>query len=497
VLTAVHRRRPIRIPDGWQGLGANIYVPGIVTDIWANKRAGEMTSHCVQTGLSQEAKVTPTGIQWGECIQSPHPLDQQFIFHIYLPPNPQKRMADAGVTVPPAPLYWNIESGGEHLIVAPSMWGDVTFLTVTVDLTGYAEQEYGARIVAGWVQPSPENWGLERWKIGIPAINILNDHDSFPYDDGDWVFWTAINNRDQEWTRLLDGDAVTGLHAFTPPFETESPQANRSLGPHVQLFHPRYVDFPGSPIEDLNRSFFLHSSGYDAETWDDPTGVVNHLLYLGSWSTPIGSRQNLSMISNTGDYFLQYFVERLGPVLPNLTAAGQALASTYSLHPKEARCSRLPNGTCVLFPERFVVAMPWHPLLARLGPKTPEIDWQDFPAYEPQEPEELGFTGISFAELRASLERTRRVDPKRVEQFAVELRQQFDQVRGTRMEAEHAKALPLLKANLPADLWRRYFVDIEPTTAASSKLWLWTAVGAFAAFLAALVSWFLRRIKLH
>lgn len=499
VLTAVHRRRPIRIPDGWHELGTNIYVPGIITDIYANKRAGVMSSECAETGLHQHASITPNGqIQWGDCIQSPHPLNQQFNFHIYLPPNPQERMAAAGVNVPPAPLYWNVESGGEHIIAAPGMLGNVTFLNVFVDLTGYNEQQYTGRIVAGWVQPSPDNWGLERWKVGIQSIGILNDHDPDPFDDGDWVFWAAINNRDQEWTRLLDGEAVTGLHTFNPPFETESQQANRSLGSHLLLFHPHVVDFPGLPLEDLNRSFFLHSSAYDADPqWDDEVGAVNRVYYLGGVPTPIGTRTNLSFPSdqNPYDYTLQYFVERLGPVLPSLTAAGRALVSTYSLHPQQARCEPARNGACVLFPERFEVAKPWHPQVARLDQKGAALDWRNFPAFKAQEREELGFTGISFPEFRAWLLRTRSSDPKRVEQFMVDLRQQFDKVRGTRMETEdsYAKAFSKLKANIPADLWQRHFSDIGATPTTSSKFELWLGIGALIVLVISLAFWLTRR----
>jgi hypothetical protein len=505
VLTAVHRRRPIRIPDGWQDLGTNIYVPGIITDIYANKLAGAMTSDCAETGLHQHSPTTPPGThQYGPCIQSPHPLNapgnQQFSFHIYLPPNPQKRMAAAGMNVPPAPLYCNIESGGEHLIVGCPMPGGVAMIDVFVDLRGYNDQEFVGRIVAGWVQPSPDNWGLERWKVGIESIYILDDHDPDPYNDGDCVLWAAINNRDQEWTRLLDGDAVTGLHTFNPPFQTtDLPLTNRSLGPHLLLFHPHIVDFPGLPLEDLNRSFLIHTSGYDADpVWDDPAGAVNRILNLGALLMPVGSRWNVSSPSDAGDYFLNYFVERLGPVLPNLTATGQALVSTYSLHPHEARCTGVSrSGACVLFPERIDVVKPWHPLLARLHPKGPELNWRDFPAYKPQEPEELGFTGMSFPEFRASLARGRNADPKRVERFLVQLRQKFDQkfekARGTRMEAEFAKALRKLKANLPADLWQLHFGDIDPTAVASSRLRLWAAIGAIIALMAGLAFWFFRR----
>lgn len=471
VLTAVHRKRPIQIPDGWGGLGTNIHVPGIITDIWANKRAGEMSSNCSTTGLHQQAQIAPPPlyVRMGSCIKSPHPLDRQFVFNVYLPPNPQDRMAAAGISAPPAPLYVSFPLDG-HLTVVPTISGGVTSLTVTVDLIGYSPQEYSARIVAGWVQPSPDNWGLQRWKVGIPAIDILDDHDDLPFDDGDWVFWAAINNRDQEWTRLLNGGAVTGLQTFDDrPFETESPYADRGLGPHVLLFHPRFVDFPGLPGEDLNRSLLIHSSGYDAELDDDPTGVVNHILNVGAWSAPIGWRHNAWMISDTGDYFLNYFVERLGPVSPNLTAAGQALVAAYSLRPAQARCSGTP--ACVLFPERNVETA-WHPIQARLGLRDAELDWRDFPSFEPQEPEELGFTGISFGALGASLARTRAIDPRRAERFFVELRQQFDGVRGTAMFGEFGKSLPGLEAALPADLWQLHFGDIDPTPVDLAVQWV-------------------------
>src|SRR6185436_15713131 len=68
VLTAVHRARPVRIPDGWappggEPLGSGIWVPGIVTDVWANARAGEISSNCSSTGMHQEAVLGTPGSQ--------------------------------------------------------------------------------------------------------------------------------------------------------------------------------------------------------------------------------------------------------------------------------------------------------------------------------------------------------------------------------------------------------------------------------------------------
>lgn len=95
VLTAVHRSRAVRIPDGWgppggAPLGTNIWVPGIITDIWANVSAGEISSNCSSTGLHQEWRIIR-----GPCIQSPHPIRRSYSFNVYLPENPQARVARA------------------------------------------------------------------------------------------------------------------------------------------------------------------------------------------------------------------------------------------------------------------------------------------------------------------------------------------------------------------------------------------------------------------
>lgn len=122
--------------------------------------------------------------------------------------------------------------------------------------------------------------------------------------------------------------------------------------------------------------------------------------------------------------------------------------------------------------------------------------WNKFPVFEPQEAEELGLTGISASELKNSLAKARDVDPQGVEQFLVELREEFDAVRGTKMESEFAKSLPMLKASIPADLWARHFGDIDPSNGGGrSRLWLWAAIGIFLALMACAVFWFFRRAR--
>ena len=476
VLTAVHRSRAIRIPDGWappggDPLGSNIWVPGVITDIWANARAGEMTSNCSDTGMHQEAVLAPPGypvpILFGNCIRSPHPLRRSYSFNIYLPANPQTRVAAAGLAAPPAPLYYRVEPGGGPLpSVVPMTDGGVTFLRVTLDLSGFTGETYGRRILAGWVQPSPENWGLERWKAGIPSMQVYEDHDLGT--DGDWVFWTSVNNRDQEWTRLLNGNSVDeGSYSFGGrPWETESPYADRSLGPHLLLFSPRFSQyFPGSPLLDLTQSLELHTSGYDEEFWDDEVGMVHTIARPDPATLGVGERRTLTQYSSTGDYRLTYFYERLGPVAPaTLTVAGRSLANAYTLG-STGRCTPLRRNLCVLLPDVGDLLDAWDPSQEPAQPDGPEFDWSTHAVFERQEPEPWSLTDMPLEVLHKGVLSGLKSDPERVRRFFAELREEFDEVRGTPMESEYARALPRFEANLPADLWQQYFGDIDATPA--------------------------------
>jgi len=471
VLTAVHRSRAVRIPDGWpapdgEPLGSNIWVPGIVTDIWANVHAGEISSNCSDTGLHQEAVLVPGRfpIRYGACIRSPHPIRRSFSFNVYLPENPQQRVALAGLSAPPAPLHVRVEPGsGPAPSVVRMTDGDVTFLRVTVDLNEHTGQTYQRRIVAAWVQPSPENWGLERWKLGIPSMRVYEDHDFGT--DGDWVFWAATNNRDQEWTRLLNGNSVgEGTYTFGGrPWETNSPHADRSLGPHLLLFNPPFSQyFPGSPLLDLTRSLQVHTSGYDKEFWDDAVGTVNAVVHPNVAALEVGDRSTRSQYSSTGDYKLTYFHERMGPIEgAKLTAAGRDLAAAYTLG-STGRCTSIRRALCVLLPESGVVKA-WDPSQEPTRPGGPELDWFAHAIYKPQRPEPFSLTDMPLDQLERAVLATLDRDPARAQRFFDELREEFDEVRGTDMQSEYARALPAFEAHLPAEQWQLHFGDIDPT----------------------------------
>jgi hypothetical protein len=77
------------------------------------------------------------------------------------------------------------------------------YLRVHLDLSAYAFSTYSRRIEAAWVYPSPDNWGLEQWRVSLEKMDIYNDLDLFT--DGDWHMWLMLPSSDQPWTKILDG----------------------------------------------------------------------------------------------------------------------------------------------------------------------------------------------------------------------------------------------------------------------------------------------------
>lgn len=487
VLTAVHRARPIEVPDGWAfpgvgSLGSDIFVPGIVTDIWANRLAGEMT-RCPATGLHQ-ARNPSSGQAQGPCIRAPHPIRRRYEFNIYLPENPQKVMAAAGITAPPVPLYVEVEPPDPYMSVTPTFDDghdphtpqtddDVWFLHVTFDLPAYVEVygQYARRIKAAWVLPSADNWGLERWQLGLTALDVLNDHEAVgnPSDiPGDWVFWVGLNNRDREWVQLFDKDDVgLGCHQFDPPWQTEPGDSHgpRSLGPHLLAFAPGRLS--GLPAGDQTRSMQLSSSGYEDEYMlsDDPISAIELLLHLDPAALPIGATVERTTTSQDGDYRLRWFVRRVGPVQPaRLDPAGQALVDAYDVRGDVPRCTPIRPGVCVVMPSAEVTA--WHPILE---PSPSEgqgtASWQVHRIFERQQPEVVDVTRVPRDELEREIPTTGTKEPERLEGFVRRLRAEVDAARGTPREAELAHVLPTLQALVPAQLWNARFSDDGGTPA--------------------------------
>jgi hypothetical protein len=294
VMIAVQRPRPIEIPENVlfrflapiggdpvvSNIGSNVYVPGIVTDIWFNQNSGEITDNCSTTGLHQPyaGQLDSAVLIRSQCIPTPFrggpsPLNRRFEFNIYLPPNPEVLVRAQGLTPHPIPFFrqtlehpFGAAEGPEPTIEFMSA-GNVDFLKVTVDLSSFTGAQYARRIVAGWVYPSPDNWGLKTWKLRLNSLDVHNDGDGSLRGDGNWRFWVNTNNTDQEWTKLFDCDGcVHGTENFAGrPWQTGSLAEvlpDRSLGPDLLLFPSQRI--------------WVHTSGFEDDTVvSDDTGAVN------------------------------------------------------------------------------------------------------------------------------------------------------------------------------------------------------------------------------
>ena len=201
---AVDRPRPIPIPSGKffnfefsdgtvsSTVGNNVYVPGIRTELWFNRHSGENT-RCGATSLHQPGRCNSCNPPqqgcppWlgGACIQAPLPINRVYDFNIYLPRNPAVNGREQGLSDPPTPpLYFAVSNpwglAGPDPVITPVTEGDVTYLHVELDLRGFAGNTYSRRIESAWVYPAPDNWGLARWQVSFPTLDVHDDQDPGP-----------------------------------------------------------------------------------------------------------------------------------------------------------------------------------------------------------------------------------------------------------------------------------------------------------------------------
>jgi hypothetical protein len=325
---AVQRPRPVQIPPSFRaqgfpnGFGSNIWVPGVVTDIWFNKNSGRSGSCSVLTSLHQPLPRLPFPL---DCLGNPHSLNRRFTFNVYLPRSPQQQAKDLGRNPPPAPLFIGTEklSGGtggpeptvQQVVEQRPDGNGVTFLRVTVDLSTLRDSTYARRLSIAWAYPSPDNWGASRWRVQLQRLQVFDDSEPFPFDDGDWRFYFNTNNRDQEWTQLFSCDGCieektyymdnvrTGWSGGTG----KNPRGPRGLGPDP-------VVFPGQPI-------LVHTTGYDDEVLGDDIGTV----------TEANPQETQSYVKTSSHYRLSYLLSPLGSVgQANLTPEASALLRAYT-----------------------------------------------------------------------------------------------------------------------------------------------------------------------
>jgi hypothetical protein len=239
----------------------------VVADIWFNRKSGEITNNCSDTGLHKPpVTVDPPGPVGpvrvpGGCVREPHPLNRTFTFNVYLPRNPQQRARELGLNSPPVPLFTGTQrlgqgTGGPEPTVVVREQNGVTWLEVTVDLRTFTGTTYARRVSAAWAYPQTDNWGARRWRIRLKSMKIIDDAEP-AFDDGDWRFFFNTNNRDREWTKVFSCDGCVD-DGDTRNLNVETGGTGLGADP---------VLFPGQRI-------MVHTGGFDDETFGDDIGTV-------------------------------------------------------------------------------------------------------------------------------------------------------------------------------------------------------------------------------
>jgi hypothetical protein len=321
VLVATQRARAIKLPDS-EEIGSDIYVPGIVTDIWVNERAGDITGDCATTGLFQQKDpskplVDSNGNPIIRCLPKSegfqtNPINRSFTFNIYLPRSPQALMAAIGKTAPPVPLF--VEGCTPYTPDAlpaceEATAGGVTYLKVTIDLTNYNGQRFEGRITAGWKHAAPDNWEAKSWDVSITSLDVSDDGDT--WSDGYWRFWVNTNNGDSEWAKIFDcAGCVNGKETFDgKPWATNA--SDHSLGSSIVLFP--------------NQLIWVATRGFESERFDDSIAPL-------SLSLEQSENHNGQAVADNGagKYTMYYQVlpgKEIGPA--QLTQAALARYNAY------------------------------------------------------------------------------------------------------------------------------------------------------------------------
>ena len=418
---AVHRARPVPLPESL-GLGSNVYAPGVVSDIYFNKNAGEITSNCSWTGLHQSGPD-------GACIPvaddgGPNPIQRVYNYNIYLPPNPHDTLTRAGKSdAPDVGLYINSEfPSGVNPIIQTIETDELTYLHVELNLENYSGDTLSGRITAAWEYPSPDNWGMKQYEVDINSLDVHEDSDVTCHNDacgfvgiqwgGDWRLWTNIPNTDQEWSRIVNCDDCTfddETYDFSwdtqiGPIPWKTGATTHNLGPTVKLF-------PG-------QLFSIQFTGYDddgAETSDD-LGMISNIFpppdnITNYWPKNYCTDSDPEIedpvfgvdisASHCSDYNVNYQIRPQGGIDATLTPAGQALYDASLVRPSDLQCHQLIITRCwdttpsVLdFEDSNPNGM--HPA----GPKHVNT----LGVFEPAEEEEFGWDDIDPEHLKQTLQ---------------------------------------------------------------------------------------------
>jgi len=439
-------------------VGLNVYVPGIVTDILFNQHGG-----CIK-GCSVLCRVGLAQPYGGPDICGPSPLNRLFEFNIYLPRDPRAIYKAGGRNVPPVPLYYQVvplgAGGGPDPVIVVVKEGDITYLHVKLDLRGFQGDVYNRRIVAAWVYPSPDNWGLKSWRLAIDSITANR------VKNGSWNLWVATNNENQEWTKIFECDECisTGDELTISSLVGRAPWTTGvggALGPDILLFGGQQIR--------------VHTEGRDAGfsyVTGDALGYVD--LPLEQRALPLKHKE--SCCGDGFHYTLNYRVLEGAPVgPPSLSPAARSLFEAYRLQAGNIRRFPVQARNMRGFPAP-IEAHVKHPIAdAVLDAGRPAVDLAQTKLFEHHTLEELAFPGISMANLTKLLSVSQdTLEGKKVISTLGTLRKVINAGLGSNARASDIRALPLLlrrlKRAMPETLYNANFRDLGPILSVSGDV---------------------------
>lgn len=500
---AVQRPRPVKIPANanvWlegkltgntqntqMQLGENIYVPGIVTDIWFHNRGGEALD-CEDTSLHQPASpltISCTGLGiphplcqipgtitiplTGACIRNPSPLGGPYTFNIYLPRNPQDIVRDYGKgDAPPVPLFVHVS---EEPSPAPIIKVKDGYIEVTIPALGNFAT-YRKRIVAGWVYPAPNNWDIKRSRVRVNNIDVRYDGDSTEAfrGDGDWRFWFNINNTsgewtNREWTKAYDCDGcVTGNMTYShllgsAPWATGP---TGKLGPDILLFP--------------QQSIHLHSSGFDDDALNsDDTGTVN--VNLPQPAVNSGAREFSNICQQDSWSWCAYYTLSVnilpvaGPGNATLSDGMKDLYKAYSfgspsdpgyMQPVMTTQKRSTFAMGIGMPILTKDALISDPLNnSVLEPGSEPVDLGTTFAFKPHWDGPHVLASMSPVQLKVKVDAVlQRKQPKKIDRLLTRFRVVAEKWQRRGFD-EGIRGLMQYKSAFPADLWNKHLGEIE------------------------------------
>ena len=456
VMVAVHRPRAVEIPVA-AGLGENIRVPGIVTHIWVNRDAGEVTRNCSLTGLHQPNG--GAGFDFGPhaCLPQTegfdrNPINAVYEFSIYLPEDPRAVLAKIApdANPPEVPIHTEVVAfyGDQSAFLDVTVDPETKrFIRVRLDLSEYSGRSFAARIDSAWALPSPDNWDLRKWRVSVDAVDVTNDGDFG--GRGEWRLWFNTLSTDQEWTPILHRSLGEGRKTFGGiPFQTGHPNPARSLGSDLLLF-------PGQRI-------WVHSGGFEDDAlWSDSTGQVNMLKPQTTSPYREKSRCKDSGQSNCAAYTLEYAINDLGPFgSAELTQRGRELFDAFTI-----RLS--PTVDVGRYTRLFRTYH--HPNELILTEENPTVRLSETGLLRTQGVEPISIGDIGAEEFTDAINELAERGPERLNEFLGELRDEVLQMADQSDDDDLGISLASLKNNLPPVLWKKHFADLQDTTGDTNK----------------------------